>query len=104
MSRLKFHRRPIDPPIVGNAQFTVTWEAPETDADASAVATITDYKVYYSQTITDRENAAGSALVGSAAVTKTITGVVAGTWYAWVAAITAEGESDVSPPLECVAV
>ena len=103
MSRLKFHRRQTDPPIVGDAEFTVTWNAPETDADASAVATITDYRVYYSQTITDRENSAGSVLVGSAATTKLVTGVVAGVWYAWVATITAAGESDVSPPMEYTA-
>ena len=88
----------------GTAGFTVTWNAPETDADGSAVSTITSYRVRWSRNINDGENASRTALVTAPTVTYSPTDLVAGTWYVWVSTITAAGESDVSPPLKVTAV
>lgn len=88
----------------GVASFTVAWNAPETDADGSAVEAIVSYRVRWSQDILDRENAIRSALVAAPTATLTTPSTLtAGTWYAWVSTITANGESDVSPPLQVTA-
>lgn len=101
MSRFRFRGR--TPLPSGDAQFTVAWDAPETDADGEPVATITSHSVYYSQNILDRELSAASASVAMPTLTYTATGLIAGTWYAWIAAVSTDGESEISPPFEVTA-
>lgn len=87
----------------GSASFTVTWDAPETNADGSAASSILRHKLYWSQNVLDRENASRFTNVAFPTLTYTATGQTAGTWYVWVAAVSSAGESDVSPPLEVIA-
>lgn len=85
-------------PPLATGTFTVTWTAPETDADASAVSTVTSHKVYWSTDPLARENAANSVSVAMPTLTYLLTGLLITPHYVWVAAVSADGESDVSPP------
>lgn len=86
----------------GSLIYTVQWDAPLTDEDNTDVATLTGFKVYWGQDPLARETAANSATVGAGVTQYTITGLEAGTYYAWVAAISAAGESEVGPRVEFV--
>lgn len=80
------------PVVLG--QIGLSWLAPLTMGDGSAAAGITGYKVYASTTPFD----IAPPLVATVGVvlSTTLTSVASGTWYVWVSAITATGES----PLE----
>ena len=86
----------------GSLSYTVTWSLPETDADATTVETLTSQKIYWSTNPLDRQNAANSVVLSASATTYTITGLEAGTYYAWISATSAAGESEVSNPVEFV--
>jgi hypothetical protein len=82
---------------------TVTWEDPATNADGSALSTLTTQTVYYSQTLGQQypggSNTSSSVAVGTH--TKTVTGLTSGQryWFA-VTCSSANGESDPSPEVE----
>lgn len=84
----------------GSLAYTLNWSLPETDADGSTVETLTGQKVYWSSDPLARESAVNSATVGAGVTTYTITGLEAGTYYAWISATSAAGESELSPPIE----
>lgn len=86
----------------GSLAYTVQWEAPLTDEDNTDVAALTGFKVYWDVDPLARETAANSATVVSGVTQYTITGLEAGTYYAWVAAVSAAGESEVGPIVEFI--
>jgi len=88
----------------GSSGFTVTWDAPETDADGNPASAITGYRVRWATKIDDGVNAMRSALVVPPSLTYSPDNLKPGPWYVWISAITATGESDISPPLQVTAV
>lgn len=77
--------------------FSLAWVAPTTMGDGTAVTGLTGYKVYWSTTPYDVSPPNSASVSGAGTLTYTITGLASGTYYAWVSAITASGESPLSP-------
>lgn len=86
----------------GALSYTLNWDLPITDANGDAATTLTSQKVYWSTDPMARESATGTATVSASATTYTISGLEAGTYYAWISAVNATGESEVSTPIEFV--
>lgn len=73
---------------------TIKWHAPSTMADGSALAGLTGYKVYASQTRYDLAPALVATVADPGAVSATVAGLKAGVWYFWVSATSANAESE----------
>lgn len=83
----------------GAGQFTVDWTAPAANADGSTLD-LTSYNVYWGTTEGEQKPGGAYTDVASVAagtVTKTVTGLAAGTWFVAVTAINDAGESSTSP-------
>jgi len=67
----------------------LTWTAPTTNTNGTAVTALSGFTIYYG---TSQSSLTQSVVVsGSGATTYTITGLSAGTWYFAVAADAADG-------------
>lgn len=76
---------------VASGVILLNWTAPLTMGDGSAVAGITGYNIYRSLIPFDIAPSL-AASVGNV-LTATLTAVPPGTWYVWISAVTAAGES-----------
>lgn len=104
--------RTAAPPDPGAASFTVTWGAPERDADNSAVGTITGYKIYYGTTQggpythskTDTTLTTTTDWLGTTRYTSTVTALSPDQYFVVISTIDNAGsESEPGPEIEVAA-
>jgi hypothetical protein len=78
---------PTSPPTTGSA--TVSWSAPTTNSDGSALTDLAGYRVYYGESATALTQ---SVNISSASTTSyVVQGLASGTWYFAVTAVTNTG-------------
>lgn len=93
---VRCRRRHLFGPITLGS-ITINWVAPLTLADGTAVSGLTGYKVYWSTVPYDPAPPNSAAVSGAGTLTYTIPNLASGTYYVWVASVTAGGESDREP-------
>jgi hypothetical protein len=69
---------------------TLSWEAPTTNTDGTSLINLTQYKIYYSQNLSDLTNS--KPLVIAPYTTAEIDNLASGTWYFTVTAVNSFGK------------
>jgi hypothetical protein len=72
-----------------NGTATLSWVAPTTNTNGTAVTPLTGYHIYYGTTESDLTQSV--AVSGGTTTTYEVTGLASGTWYFAVAADAADG-------------
>jgi len=86
----------ITPATTGTA--TLTWTAPTTNTNGTALTPLTGYTIYYG---TAEDSMTHSVVVsGTATTTYEISGLAAGTWYFTIAADAADGTQSAMSNIE----